>query len=113
MGAEKVGFFSYRTSTQWVICLLTTWFLLNILDIVSTYQAIWTGAGREANPLMALLIGAPLLLITLKMLLVFAAARLVERMEARRRYCGLASLVVLNVYVALACANNLSVCLNG
>lgn len=104
-----MGFFSYGRAAQWAVCLLALWFLLNIFDIVTTYQALSTGRAVERNPLMALLVGAPLLLVTVKMSLAFAAAKIVEKIEARSSSYALLSLVALNIYVALACVNNLGV----
>ena len=106
MPTGRFSFFSLRRGTQWTICLMVVWFLLNMLDIVTTYQALSTGRAMEMNPVMALFVGAPLLLITAKMLLAFAAAKIIERMCTRSAYLGAISLIVLNTYVALVCANN-------
>lgn len=106
------SFFSVRRSTQWAICLMCMWLLLNVLDITTTYQALSTGNAVELNPLMGLLIGAPLLLVTTKMLLAYAAVKVVERIELRSSCYAVLSLLVLNIYVVLVCSHNAIVWLN-
>jgi len=88
---------------------MAVWLLLNVLDVLSTYQALSTGKATEINPLMSLLIGTPLLLITAKMLLAYGAVKIVEKASARSIYYSVVSLLVLNIYVALVCANNIIV----
>ena len=111
MRPAGVDFFAYRRSTQWAVCLLAVWFLLNFLDLATTYQALSTGRAIELNPFMALLIGVPVLAITTKMLLAYAAAKIVEKMDSRSSYYSILSLLMLDIYVALICAHNMRVCL--
>ncbi|MDH7481033.1 MAG: DUF5658 family protein [Armatimonadota bacterium] len=88
------------------------WLLLNVLDIITTYQALSKGNVRELNPLMSLLIGTPLLLITAKMFLAYAALKIVEKIELRNSLFAVISLLVLDIYVALVCTHNAMVWLS-
>ncbi len=106
MPQKSNNFFLFRRSTQWAICLMCIWLLLNVLDIITTYQALSKGNVKELNPLMSLLIGTPLLLITTKMLMAYAALKIVEKIEAISSIFAVVSLLVLDIYVALVCTHN-------
>jgi len=110
MSRPSRSFFSYSGGTQCAICLLALWFLLNIFDILTTFQALSTGRAVELNPIMAFLMTMPSLAIVVKMLGAYAAARVIEKMEARNSYCAILTLLVMDAYVALVCVNNLRVC---
>jgi hypothetical protein len=93
-----------------IIGLLALWFVLNSVDLFSTYQALSTGCAAELNPLMAAIIGLPLLAVTMKMTLAYAAARIVERMAARNSLYAIVTVLMLNAFLLLVCISNFRVC---
>lgn len=82
------------------------WFVLNGLDIMTTYAALSTGMAEEANFFMRHIIGIPAVAIPVKMMLAFAAAKIVERMAVRNTRFALTTLVILNLYIGLVCVHN-------
>ena len=95
-----------------MVCLMSTWLMLNLLDMITTYQALSTGNAAEMNLIMSPLLGVPLLLVSAKMALAFAAVKVVEKMSLRSGTWSIVSLVVLNCYIALACLNNACIHMN-
>jgi hypothetical protein len=88
---------------------MAVWVWLNALDLLITYQGLGAGVAYEANRVMTGIIRHPVLAASVKMLLAYLLLRLVERLEARRPYSGLAPLLGANVYLAWACLHNLYV----
>lgn len=92
-----------------VIVAMAVWLWLNALDLLITYEGLGGGFAYEANRVMAQIIRRPVLAASVKMLLAYALLKLVERLEVRRPYSGLAPLLGANVYLAWACLHNLYV----
>jgi hypothetical protein len=95
-----------------VITLMALWMLLNVFDLLITYDGLSTGIAYEANRVMSRFIQAPALAAPVKLALAYVVLKLVERVETRTPYSGLAPLLAANIYLSWACLHNLNV-LNG
>ncbi|UCH36148.1 MAG: hypothetical protein JSV65_07290 [Armatimonadota bacterium] len=95
-----------------MIVLMSLWILLNIFDLLITYDGLASGIAYEANRVMSRIIEMPALATATKMSLAYVVLKLVERVEVRTPYTGLAPLLAANVYLCWACLHNLNV-LNG
>ena len=92
-----------------MVVLMALWLWLNVFDLLVTYDGLASGAGYEANHLMSRLIRQPLLAVPFKMALACVVVKLVQRVETRTPYSGLAPLLAANVYLSWACLHNLHV----
>lgn len=92
-----------------MIVLMALWVLLNIFDLLITYDGLAMGVAYEANRWMARIIELPALAAPVKMALAYVVLKLVERVETRTPYSGLAPLLAANVYLSWACLHNLNV----
>jgi len=95
-----------------MIALMSLWMLLNVFDLLITYDGLAVGVAYEANRVMSRIIQAPALAAPIKLALAYVVLKLVERVETRTPYSGLAPLLAVNIYLSWACLHNLSV-LNG
>jgi len=95
-----------------MIVLMVVWLLLNVFDLLITYDGLASGVAYEANRVMSRIIHVPELAVPAKMSLAYLVLKLVERVETHTPYSGLAPLLAANVYLSWACLNNLHV-LNG
>ncbi len=92
-----------------MIVVMACWLLLNVFDLLITYQGLAVGVAYEANHFMAGVIRRPWLAAPLKMLLALALLKLVERVERKTPFSGLAPLLAANIYLSWACLHNLYV----
>jgi len=92
-----------------MVVVMALWLWLNVFDLLVTYDGLAAGGAYEANHLMSRLIRQPLLAVPLKMALAYMVLKLVERVETRTPYSGLAPLLAANVYLGWACLHNLNV----
>jgi len=92
-----------------VIVLMAAWMLLNVLDLLITYDGLAMASAYEANRFMSAVIHTPALAVPLKLSLAYVVLRLVERVEMRTPYSGLVPLLAANVYLSWACLHNLHV----
>jgi heme/copper-type cytochrome/quinol oxidase subunit 3 len=92
-----------------MIVLMAAWMLLNVFDLLITYDGLATGVAYEANRFLSRAISIPAVGVTVKLSLAYAVLKLVERIEARTPYSGLAPLLAANVYLSWACLHNLHV----
>ncbi len=92
-----------------VVVLMAVWMLLNVFDMLITYDGLNSGIAYEANRVMARVVGTPALGVALKLSLAYVVLKLVERVEARRPYSGLVPLLAANIYMSWACLHNLYV----
>lgn len=92
-----------------MIILMALWLCLNVFDLLITYDGLAMGKAYEANWVLAGVIRRPLLAVPLKMSLAYVVLRLVQRVETRTPYSGLAPLLVANLYLSWACLHNLHV----
>lgn len=88
---------------------MAAWMLLNVLDLLITYDGLGMGSTYEANRLMSAVIRTPGLAVPLKLSLAYVVLRLVERVESHTPYSGLVPLLAANVYLSWACLHNLHV----
>jgi hypothetical protein len=95
-----------------MIVLMSLWVLLNVFDLMITYDGLASGIAYEANRVMSRIIETPAIAAATKISLAYVVLKLVERVEARTPYSGLAPLLAVNVYLCWACLHNLNV-LNG
>jgi hypothetical protein len=95
-----------------MIVLMAVWLLLNVFDLLITYDGLSVGVAFEANRVMNRVIHVPAIAASVKMSLAYVVLKLVERVENRTPYSGLMPLLAVNVYLAWACLHNLNV-LNG
>jgi heme/copper-type cytochrome/quinol oxidase subunit 3 len=80
-----------------------------VFDLLITYDGLATGVAYEANRFLSRAISIPAVGVTVKLSLAYAVLKLVERIEARTPYSGLAPLLAANVYLSWACLHNLHV----
>jgi len=92
-----------------MIALMAAWMLLNVFDLLITYDGLATGVAYEANRFLSRAISIPAVGVTVKLSLAYAVLKLVERIEARTPYSGLAPLLAANIYLSWACLHNLHV----
>jgi len=92
-----------------MIVLMALWVLLNVFDLLITYDGLSAGAAYEANRLMSWVIAMPALAVPLKLSLAYIVLKLVERVEKRTPYSGLGPLLAANLYLSWACLHNLHV----
>lgn len=92
-----------------MIVLMTVWLLLNVFDLLITYDGLSLGVAFEANRVMNRIIRVPAIAAAIKMSLAYLVIKLVERVENRTPYSGLMPLLAVNVYLAWACLHNLNV----
>jgi hypothetical protein len=90
-----------------VITLMSVWLLLNVFDLMVTYEGL--GGAYEANRLLSGVLGRPWLAVSVKMVLAYLVLKCVERIERRTPYSGLAPLLAANTYLSWACLHNLHV----
>jgi hypothetical protein len=95
-----------------MVVLMAVWLLLNVFDLLITYDGLASGVAYEANRVMGRIIRIPWLAVPAKMSLAYLVLKLVERVEIRTPYSGLVPLLAANLYLSWACLNNLYV-LNG
>ena len=95
-----------------MVVLMALWMCLNVFDLLITYDGLTASTTYEANRLLSGVIRTPLLAVPLKMSLAYVVLKLVERVETRTPYSGLAPLLVANLYLSWACLHNLNV-ING
>jgi hypothetical protein len=94
----------------WILAvLMAVWLCLNVFDLLITYDGLAAGAAYEANRMLAGIIRRPALAVPLKMGLAYLLLKVVERVETRTPYSGLAPLLVANLYLSWACLHNLHV----
>lgn len=92
-----------------IVVLMALWMLLNAFDLLITYDGLGSGRAYEANRFLARVIGMPALAVAVKLSLSYGVLKLVERVERRTPYSGLAPLLAANVYLAWACLHNMNV----
>lgn len=107
LGAEPMR--KQARGTRWIGILLTSWVILQLADIFTTYWGLSTPKIVEANPLMASVISLPTLTVALKMALTFGAAGVLRYLEERCGISSLPMLVALNVLMLYVLINNSSV----
>ena len=95
-----------------MIVLMSLWILLNIFDLLITYDGLSGGVAYEANRVMSHIVRVPALAAPVKLCLAYVVLKLVERVEVHTPYSGLAPLLAANIYLSWACLHNLRV-LNG
>lgn len=95
-----------------MVVLMALWMCLNVFDLLITYDGLTAGTTYEANRLLSGVIRTPELAVPLKMSLAYVVLKLVERVETRTPYSGLAPLLAANLYLSWACLHNLNV-ING
>ncbi len=92
-----------------MVVAMAVWLWLNAFDLLITYDGLAAGAAYEANRFMSGVMRWPVLAVSIKMSLAFVMLKLVERIEARRHFSGLAPLLAVNIYLSWACIHNLHV----
>ena len=103
--------FSLRS---WVLIIaMAVWMWLNSLDLMITYGGLGSGRAYEANRVMSGLMQHPVLAVSVKMLLAYGLLKLIERLERRVPFSGLAPLLAANVWLSWACLHNLYVVSGG
>ncbi|HUT75294.1 MAG TPA: DUF5658 family protein [Armatimonadota bacterium] len=92
-----------------LVVLMAVWMLLNVFDLLITYDGLSSGIAYEANRFLARAIAMPVVGVTVKLSLAYVVLKLVERVEARTPYSGLAPLLGASIYLSWACLHNLHV----
>jgi hypothetical protein len=92
-----------------IVFVMALWMCLNAFDLLVTYDGLADGTAYEANRVFARIMATPLIAVSLKMLLAYIVLKLVERVETRTPYSGLAPLLAANLYLCWACLHNLHV----
>jgi len=92
-----------------MIVLMVLWMLLNVYDLLITYDGLSSGVAYETNRFLSGLLRVPALAASVKLVLAYAVLKLVERVETRTPYSGLAPLMAANIYLSWACLHNLAV----
>jgi heme/copper-type cytochrome/quinol oxidase subunit 3 len=92
-----------------LVVVMAVWMLLNVFDLLITYDGLGSGIAYEANRFLAHAIAMPVVGVTVKLSLAYVVLKLVERVEARTPYSGLAPLLGASVYLSWACLHNLHV----
>jgi hypothetical protein len=95
-----------------MIVLMVLWMLLNVYDLLITYDGLSAGVAYETNRFLSGIIRFPALAASVKLVLAYAVLKLIERVETRTPYSGFAPLMAANIYLSWACLHNLAV-LNG
>jgi len=91
---------------------MAVWICVNVFDLLITYEGLATGHAHEVNRFLSGVVRTPALAVPLKMSLAYVVLKLVERIETRTPYSGLAPLLAANLYLSWACLHNLNV-ING
>lgn len=96
-----------ETKIEYTVLVLI-YFVLTMVDFLSTFYALSLGA-TEGNPLLAIIIELPLLVLILKLLVVSLFIAL-YRMELMNRYTELMFICII-VLLAAVCVSNIAVAL--
>lgn len=94
----------------WFMPLALFWLFLNLFDLGITFWAVQAGLATEANRLMALIIHYPIAATLAKLGLAYLALKIAERIELRTRYSSVPILIVIDLYLLLACISNVFTC---
>lgn len=92
-----------------MVVLMAVWMLLNVFDLLITYDGLRAGIAYEANRVMGYAIRTPAVGVPLKLSLAYLMLKLVERVEGHTPYSGLGPLLAANIYLSWACLHNLHV----
>jgi hypothetical protein len=95
---------------RWFMPLALLWLFLNLFDLGITFWAVQAGLATEANRLMALIIHYPIAATLAKLGLAYLALKMAERIELRSRYSSVPILLMIDIYLLLACISNVLTC---
>ena len=79
---------------------------VNVLDVHSTYDALHSANGREANPLLSGIVDRPAAFIAVKATTTAVSIWTAEKLWKKHRYAAVAVVGISNAALAVAVVNN-------